>query len=78
MDRRSRARRFVCLSNRNAIEIHPLETFVTVARERQQAVARRKVERLFETLTLVRVLLAHLARRARDPLLAAATAIMRE
>ncbi len=42
------------------------------------AVARGEVELVFETPTLVRVLFAHLASRAHDPLLAAASAIMRE
>ena len=40
------------------------------------AQARGEVELLFESQTLVRVLFAHLASRAQDPLLAAATAII--
>ncbi len=43
----------------------------------QQARARGQVELLFESPTPVRVLLAHLARRAGDPLWVATSAIMR-
>jgi DNA-binding transcriptional LysR family regulator len=43
----------------------------------KQAQARGEVELLFESQTSVRVLFAHLASRAQDPLLTSATSIMR-
>ena len=43
----------------------------------KEAQARGEVELLFEARTLVRVLFAHLASRAQDPLLAAATSTLR-
>ncbi len=43
----------------------------------QQACARREVELLFETRGFVRVLFAHLAVRAQDPLVIAASSVMR-